>query len=188
MFGRSVVSDSATPWTAARQASLSFTISHSLLRLMAIESVMPSNLLTLCRPLLLLPSIFPSIRVLARLLCPWNSPGKNTRVGSRSLFQGIFPTQGSNPGLPHCRGILYRLSHQRILKGNFQMPPTTGPLKTPSQGTPVVVQWLRLHLRMQGVWVRSLVRELRYHMPCSHKKKTNNNIHTHTHTHTHIYI
>ena len=53
----------ATPWTAARQASLSITNSRSLLKLMSIESVMPSNHLILCHPLLLLPSIFPSIRV-----------------------------------------------------------------------------------------------------------------------------
>ena len=53
----------ATAWTAARQASLSITNSRSLLKLMFIESVMPSNHLILCRPLLLLPSIFPSIRV-----------------------------------------------------------------------------------------------------------------------------
>ena len=52
-----------TPWTAARQASLSITNFQSLLKLMSIESVMPSNHLILCRPLLLLPSIFPSIRV-----------------------------------------------------------------------------------------------------------------------------
>ena len=52
-----------TPWTAARQASLSFTISHSLLKLMSIEWVMPSNHLILCRPLLRLPSIFPSSRI-----------------------------------------------------------------------------------------------------------------------------
>ena len=52
-----------TPWTAARQASLSITNSRSLLKLMSIESVMPSNHLILCHPLLLLPSIFPSIRV-----------------------------------------------------------------------------------------------------------------------------
>ena len=52
-----------TLWTAARQAYLSFTISQSLLKLMSIESVMPSNHLILCHPLLLLPSIFPSIRV-----------------------------------------------------------------------------------------------------------------------------
>ena len=54
---------SATPWTTARQASLSITNSRSLLRLMSIELVMPSNHLILCRPLLLPPSIFPSIRV-----------------------------------------------------------------------------------------------------------------------------
>ena len=63
VFSRSAVSDSETPWTAARQASLSFTISQSLLKLMSFESVMPSNHLILCHPLLLLPSIFPSIRV-----------------------------------------------------------------------------------------------------------------------------
>ena len=57
-----------TPWTAARQASLSFTISRSLLKLMSIESVMPSNHLLLCYPLLLLPSIFPSIRVFSNEL------------------------------------------------------------------------------------------------------------------------
>ena len=53
----------ATPWTAAHQASLFFTISWNLLKLMSIESMMPSNHLILCRPLLLLPSIFPSITV-----------------------------------------------------------------------------------------------------------------------------
>ena len=53
----------ATPWTAARQASLSITNSQSLLKVMSIDSVMPSNYLILCRPLLLRPSIFPSIRV-----------------------------------------------------------------------------------------------------------------------------
>ena len=55
----------ANPWTAARQASLSITNSHSLLKLMSIESVMPSNHFILCHPLLLPPSIFPSIRVLS---------------------------------------------------------------------------------------------------------------------------
>ena len=52
-----------TPWTAALQATLSVTSSQSLLKLMSVELVMPSNHLILCRPLLLLPSIFPSIRV-----------------------------------------------------------------------------------------------------------------------------
>ena len=59
-FSGSVVSDSATLWTAARQPSLSFTISWSWLRLMCIESVMTSNHLFLCHPLLFLPLIFPS--------------------------------------------------------------------------------------------------------------------------------
>ena len=62
-FSCSVVSDSVTPWTVARQASLSVTNSWSLLKLMSIELVMPSNHLIFCCPLLLLPSVFPSIKV-----------------------------------------------------------------------------------------------------------------------------
>ena len=62
-FSSSIMSDSATQWTAARQTSLFITNSWSLLKLMSIESVRPSNHLILCHPLLLLPSIFPSIRV-----------------------------------------------------------------------------------------------------------------------------
>ena len=60
-----------TPWTAARQAPLSITISQSLLKLMSIELMMPSNHLILCHPLLLLPSIFPSIRIFSNesVLC-----------------------------------------------------------------------------------------------------------------------
>ena len=62
-FSCSVISDPATPWAAARQASLSIINSQSLPKLISIESVMPSNHLILCHPLLLPPSIFPSIRV-----------------------------------------------------------------------------------------------------------------------------
>ena len=68
------MSDSATPWTAAHQASLSITNSRSLLKLMPTESVMPSNCLILCHPLLLLPSVFLSIRVFSSesvLLIRW---------------------------------------------------------------------------------------------------------------------
>ena len=50
--------------------------------------------------------------VATRLLCPWDSPGKNTRVGCHAFLQGIFPAQGSNPGLLHCRHILYHLGHK----------------------------------------------------------------------------
>ena len=106
----------ATPWTTALQASLSITNSWSLLKLMSIKLVMPSNHLILCHPLLLLSSIFPNIRAFSyhvcmlgwlsyiqlcatyglqrvRLICPWDFPGKNTMVGFCALLQGIFPTQ-----------------------------------------------------------------------------------------------
>ena len=63
LFSLSVMSDFATPWTAACQASLFFTISQSLLKLVSIELVIPSNHLILCRPRLLPPSTFPNIRV-----------------------------------------------------------------------------------------------------------------------------
>ena len=52
--------------------------------------------------------------------CPWNSPGQNIGVGSLSLLQGIFPTQGSNPGLPHCRWVLYQLSHKGSPHGSWE--------------------------------------------------------------------
>ena len=57
-------------------------------------------------------SLLPHGLYSARLPCPWNSPGQTTGAGSCSLLQGIIPTQGSNPGLPYCRQILYCLSHQ----------------------------------------------------------------------------
>ena len=74
-FSHSVVSESATPWITACQASLSITNSRSLLKLMSIESVMPSSHLILCRPHLLLPLILPIIRVFSnestlRMRCP----------------------------------------------------------------------------------------------------------------------
>ena len=53
-------------------------------------------------------SLRPHVLESARFLCPWNSPGKNTRVGSHSLLQGIFPTQESNSDLPYFRQILYK--------------------------------------------------------------------------------
>ena len=56
-------------------------------------------------------SIIPKIWKPTRFLCPWDSQGKNTGVGCHAILQGIFPTQGSNPGLLHCRWILYHLSH-----------------------------------------------------------------------------
>ena len=64
-------------------------------------------------------SVVSSSLQLHGLCSPWNSPSQNAGVGSLSLLQGIFPTQGSNPGLPHCQWILYQLSHKaspRILE------------------------------------------------------------------------
>ena len=81
-FSHSVMSDSVTPWTAARQASLSITNSQSLLKLMSIESVMPSNYFILCHPLLP-PSVFPNIRVLSSesvLLIRWPKYGASASV------------------------------------------------------------------------------------------------------------
>ena len=57
-------------------------------------------------------SLWPQGLWLTRLLCPWDSPGKNTGVGCHSLLQGIFLTQGSDSGLSHCGQILYHLNHQ----------------------------------------------------------------------------
>ena len=82
-----------TPWTAACQASLSFTISLSLLKLISIESEMLSNRLILCLPLLLLPSIFPSIRVFCKesvLHIRW--PNYQSFSFSISPSNGIFRT------------------------------------------------------------------------------------------------
>ena len=57
--------------------------------------------------------------VAPRLLCPWDFPGKNTGVGCHFLLQGIFPTRGSNPGLLHCRQILYHISPFKFKKKVF---------------------------------------------------------------------
>ena len=105
-ISHSVMSDSVTPWTAACQASLSITNSRSLLKLMSIESVMPTNHLILCHPLHLLPSIFPSNRVFSnesvlRIRWPeyWSfsfsiSPS-NEYLGLISLRLDLLAVQGT---------------------------------------------------------------------------------------------
>ena len=89
-FSRSVVSNCVTPWTAASQASLSITNSRNLLKLMSIELMMPSNHLILCHPLLLLPSIFPSIKIFSNefaLCIGWpKSIGASLEKGMPSHF------------------------------------------------------------------------------------------------------
>ena len=103
----------ATRWTAARQASLSFTVSQSLLRLM--ESMMPSNHLILCRPLLLLPSVFPSIRVFSHKLALHIRWPKN-----RSFSFSISPSNECSGLIPFRMGCFDLLAVQRTLKSLFQ--------------------------------------------------------------------
>ena len=79
----------ATPWTAAYQTSLSFIISQSLFKFMSIESVMPSNHLVLCHPLLLLPSIFPSIRIFFQWVSSLYPVAKILELQHQS-FQWLF--------------------------------------------------------------------------------------------------
>ena len=127
---------SLTVWTSARQASLSFTISWSLLQLVSVESVMPSNHLILCRPLLLLPSVFPSIRVLSKesaLLIRWPkywsfsfriSPSNeysgliSFRIGWLDLlsvqetFRGLLQDHSSKASILQCSDFfMVQLSH-----------------------------------------------------------------------------
>ena len=86
------MSDSATPRTAAHQVSLSITNSRSLLKLLSIKLVMPSNHLTLCHPILLLPSMFPSIRVFPKesVLCiPWPK-NWHFSISPSSEYSGLF--------------------------------------------------------------------------------------------------
>ena len=86
-----------------------------------VKVLVTQSCLTLCNPMDCSPS--------TRILCPWDFPGQNTGVGCHSLLQGIFPTQGSNPSLPHWRQILYHLSHQgspvpSLAKPLNQLPPS----------------------------------------------------------------
>ena len=92
--------------------------SLSLLQRIFLTQELNWGLLHFRRNLYQLSCQFSSVQLLSRVrlfATPWtiwDSPGQNTGVGSLSLLQGIFPTQGSNPGPPHCRRILYQLSHQ----------------------------------------------------------------------------
>ena len=104
-----------TPWTAARQASLSITNSGSLPKPMSIESVMPSNHLILCCPLLLLPLMFPSIRVFS------NESALCIRWPKYSSFSFSFSPSNEHPGLISFRmDWLDLLAAQGILKSLIQ--------------------------------------------------------------------
>ena len=121
----------------------------------------------------------------ARLLHPWDFPGKNVAVGCHFLLQGIFPTQGSNLSLLHCRQTLYHLSHQgatsryfilfdSVINGIVSLISLSESLllvyrsatlvrmatvKKSISKVSLTVQWLRTCLPRQGTWVQSLTQE-----------------------------
>ena len=103
-----------TPWTAACQASLSFTISQNLFKLMSVESVMPSNHLILCRPLLFLPSIFPSIRVFS------NESALHIRWPKYWSFSFSISPSKEYSGLISFRIDWFDLAVQGTLKSRLQ--------------------------------------------------------------------
>ena len=112
----------ATPWTAASQASLSFTNSWILLTLTSIESVMPSNHLILCRPLLLPPSIFPSIRVFSNesVLCIrwskyWNF---HFSISPSNKYSGLISSRMDWLDLLTVQGTLKRLLQHHSSKAS----------------------------------------------------------------------
>ena len=87
------------------------------------------------------------------LYSPWNSPGQNTGVGSLSLLQGIFPTQGSNSGLSHCGWILYQLSHKGSWRntgvGSLSLLQGIFPTQESNQGL-LHCRWILYQLSYQG--------------------------------------
>ena len=112
----------ATPWTSAHQASLSITISWSLPKLMSIESVMLSNYLILCRPLLLLPSIFPSIRVFSNEFFTSGSQsiGVSPSVSVLPMnIQGWFPFGLTGLIYLLCKGLSKVFSNITVWKHQF---------------------------------------------------------------------
>ena len=122
-FSHSVMSDSATPWTAAHQASLSITNSWSLLKLKSIKSVMPSNNLFLCHPLLLLPSIFPSIRVFSNesVLCiRWPKYWSvSFSISPSSEYSGLISFRIDCLISLHSKGLSKDFSNTTVQKHQF---------------------------------------------------------------------
>ena len=105
-----------TPWTAACQASLSFTISQNLLKLMSIELMMPSNYFILCHPLLLLPSIFPGIKVFSNELALASG---GLSIGA-SASASVLPMNSQGWFLLGLTGLIDNLAVQRSLKSFLQ--------------------------------------------------------------------
>ena len=117
------MSDSATPWTAACQASLSITNSQNLLKFMSIESVTPSNHLILCHPLLLLPSIFPSIRVFPKesvLRIRWPKYWSfNVSIHPSNEYSGLIPSGLTGLISLQSKGLSSVFSNTTVQKHQF---------------------------------------------------------------------
>ena len=122
-FSHSVVSDSEIPWIAAHQTALSITNSQSLLQLMSIESVMPSNHLILCRHLLLPPSIFPSIRVFSHesvLRIRWSKYWRSASASVLSVnIQDWFPSRWTGWICLESKGLSRVFSNTTVRKHQF---------------------------------------------------------------------
>ena len=123
VFICSVMSDSVTPWTAARQASLSCTISQSLLKFMSTELVMPPKHLILCCPLLLLPSVFPSIRVFSNesvLRITWpNYCSFSFNISPSNEYWGLISFRMDLLDLPAVQGTLKSLLQHHSSKASI---------------------------------------------------------------------
>ena len=109
------------------------------------------------------------------LCSPWNSPGQNTGMGNLSFFQGIFQSQGSNPSLPHCRPIVYQLSHKgspRILewvtypfssgsswsRNRTRVSCIAGGFFTNDKGSPRILEWVANSFSRGSSWPRKWTR------------------------------
>ena len=135
-FSCSVLSNSANPWTTTCQASLSFTNSWSLLKLMSIEAVIPSNYLILCHPLLLPPSVFPSIRVFSNekvLPIRWEKYW-SFRISPSNEYSGLIFSRIGCFDLPTAQGTIKSLQHHSakalILHSAFFMVQLSHPYMT----------------------------------------------------------
>ena len=161
----------ATPWTAAHQASLSITNSCSLLKLMSMELVMPSNHLTLCRPLLLLPSIFPDIRIFPNesVLC--------IRWPKYWTFRfSITPSNEYSGQISFRMDWLDLLAVQGTLKSLLQHHSSKAPILQSSDF--LIVQYIYAYTYILCIYDIPLYIYIYIYI----------HTHTHTHTHTHIYI
>ena len=150
-----------TPWTATCQSSLSFTTSQSLLKLLSIESVMPSNHLIFCHPILLLPSFLPSIRVFSSELV--------LHIRWPKYWSFIFSISPSNEysGLISCRIDWFDLAVQGTLKSLFQYHSSKASILWHSAF--FIVQLLHPYIFRQDILISSVIKKCKL-KPGSHER------------------